>query len=94
MEKVYILQHEITNLLKDLVASDIIGVSLDFARATEMFNAYLSALEDGWRKSEEAGPTNTFNRFSEVVDNYLMSASLARTRDDNHTVFLVFFEAE
>ena len=57
-----------------------IGASLNAIKARQIFNAYLDAMEKILR--EESGnitPDNTFNRFSEATDDYLLYAVLGDT---------------
>lgn len=87
MAAVYITHHSIDGL------NEIVAVNLDLQRAKEVFMSYVDALESTWRKSEEVGKDNTFNRFSEPIDNYLLSADLKR-QDVHHSIYLMQFHEE
>lgn len=88
--EVFILTHEETE--ETDTKSEIIGVYSMLASGIEAYGFYLDNLESSWRKEEEPAVKNTFNRFSEVVNDCIAKASC--NRELNHCVMLMRYPVD
>lgn len=74
---VYILKYDVDG--DGSMTSEIIGVFGSFDKASKAFAFYLDEIEKAWRDDDkEVNGTNTFNRFSEPLENILLNAVCQR----------------
>jgi hypothetical protein len=67
-----------------------VGAALSAIRARQMFDSYLNAMEKFMREQDgELNQNNTYNRFSEATNDYLLYAVLGESN-----VFVKRIEAE
>ena len=87
--KAYVTLHEING------QNQVVGVSLSPETAKSTFEMYLNLLESNWREADSGkiSKDNTFNRFSEPVNDYLFCADITRA-DESHYVHVKEFDVD
>jgi hypothetical protein len=86
---VFVLKYDVDG--NDGCASEILGIFSTFEKASKAFNFYLDEIEKSWREQDgSVSKENTFNRFSEIVDNILLNATCIRAEEPHEVSILRF----
>lgn len=79
MSTIFLLMHDIWDFEDNLLNYDIIDVYSELGKAQNALALYLNDFEAELRlKDSTINQNNTFNRFSEPMENIIISASLHR----------------
>lgn len=87
--------------LNSLSSTEIIGIFGSFNKAKDIFQFYIAEIEKAWREQDGTiDANNTFNLFSEPVEDILMNAVCQRQDGSNrdmatdHTVSVIKYTVE